>query len=54
MLISKFISNQMPGFLKLPLSGKLVCVFVCVFVCVCVCVCVCVSMSQAMKTIHVK
>ena len=39
-----------PGFLKLLLSGKSVCVFVCLFVCVCVCI----PAPRLLKTFHMK
>ena len=43
MLIKPGMYQHMPGFLKLLLSGKSVCVFVCV--CLCLCICVYVSVS---------
>ena len=39
---------HMPGFLKLPLSRKSICMYACMHVCVCVCVCVCVYMCMCM------
>ena len=43
---------SIPGFFKLLLSGKLVCLCLCVCVCVSVCVCVCVLVC-ARACVHV-
>ena len=44
-------SWYLPGFLKLLLSAKLlcICVCVCVHVCVCVCVCVCLCVCVCVR-----